>query len=102
MHRRQLGRQCHVDDPSAEAPLDPGERRADQIVNGLPVAPQAHLAGFKAHQVKHIRNQLGHFMRLGIDGMDELCTRRRIELEIRIVQCAARTGNDRERRAQVM
>ena len=50
-----------------EALVDALQRRADEIVERLPVAPQRDLAGLEAHQVEHIRDELRHLPRLVFD-----------------------------------
>ena len=66
MHRRQVGREIDVDGIRCRR----SSRRASAVPTGrrgLPVPPQSDLPRFEAHEVEHVRDQLRHLARLGLD-----------------------------------
>ena len=97
----QLRRATAVPPGNRPAAARAGATRPPPAHQRLPVLSQADLAGFEAHQVQHVRDQLGHLPCLGLDGARQRRPCRRIEGVAVFGQGAARAGHHRQRRAQV-
>ena len=92
----------HFDRTIAEAPGERASARADEIVDRLPVASQVHLTGLEAHEVEHVRDELGHL--LGLASIDRTSCARTLGLEydVGVIERAACPRNHGERSAQIM